>query len=171
MIVERHILGLPVLGTRCMTIRFSFLLIKFSFLSEREILSIHDLISLKVKVLQSPTRQRQLPCPVVSRHSMCHASLDLMWHWPCVGSLMSRFFLLLYYTKGMTLPFFHWQGILGLAHLSYKSKPPKRDPEKDRTFLTIKCLQDFAIETSEVTGLDHIRSSPAWPPNIIFQFS
>lgn len=105
MIVERHTLGLPVLGTRCMTIRFSFLMIKFSFLSEREIISIHDLISQKLKVLQRPTRQRQLPCPVVSRHSMCHASLDLMWHWPCIGSLSSRFFLLLYYTKGMTLPF------------------------------------------------------------------
>lgn len=73
--------------------------------------------------------------------------------------------------KGNDSAIFHWQGILGLAHLSYKSKRPKRDPEKDRTFLTIKCLQDFAIETSEVTGLDHIRSSPAWPPNIIFQFS
>lgn len=146
-----------------MTTRFSFLMIQFSFLLEREIISIYDLISRKIKKLQRPTRQRQFA---------------VLWY---LGTVCATLVLIsrgigfdssfCYTTQRERQPFFHWQGILGLAHLSYKSKRPKRDPEKGRTFLTIKCLQDFAIETSEVTGPVHIRSSPAWPPNIIFQFS
>lgn len=57
----------------------------------------------------------------------------------------------------MILLSFPCQGILGLAHLSYLSKQPEGDPEKDRTFLIIKDREVFAVEISEVTGTVHIR--------------
>lgn len=80
MIIERHIPGLTILDTRCMTMRFSFLMTKVSFLQEKEIISIYYLISQKVKELRRPTRQRKLHDPVVPRDGSCHTSLDHMWH-------------------------------------------------------------------------------------------
>lgn len=93
-----------------------------------------------------------------------------MWHLLCTVSLTSWFLFLLSRMKRMGLPPLRCQGILGLAHPSYRWRQAQRHPEEDRPFLAINASKILWQEPQKLPALP-MRHPPGWPPNRTFIFS